>query len=175
MKKVLSIALCFVLMLSSVSLAEIDYSSYSDDELRAIISAANNELTKRHLAGEGDILLCDVEGISIYLTRKYSIEEANGGKKYIKFEVIAVNNSEHGLMFGYYSASVNGWDVGFSWSNVNASAGHKIRGEILFCISDAGINSFDEIETIEVRLGFGKSDALGTTDTGMLSINPKDF
>lgn len=168
MKKVLAIMLCFVLFASVCFADEPDYASMTDDELRGVIKGARDELTFRQINADEDILLFEKDGVYLYLTRK--IGNALFGGDYL--QTITINNSNknidvlqpHGL-----KAVVNGWDV-YASSALPVEAGHKSIGNIDLSLSDAGINSYDEVEEVVFDFDFCFEGGDGWEHIGPITV-----
>ena len=145
MRKFLAILFAALLLCGSCLAEGLDYASMTDDQLHAIVDAARNELAKRELVAEGDTLLFEKDGVSVYLTSDF---EANSYGR-MRAKVVIINDSDKNMGVGIDSLCVNGWELttlGFS----TVSAGKKSKDELYFDGEDAEITSVEEIETIEI-------------------------
>lgn len=148
MKKYIAMILILVLSITSmIAFAEgIDVTSMTDEELRAIVSSARNELAKRELDAAADTVLFDAEGVKMYLTGNSRV--SNDGE-FAYFEVVVVNDTDVEVGITVDSASINGWDV-FGSDVYGTSAGKKQKAEMFFKISDAEISTIEEIDDMEL-------------------------
>lgn len=124
-----------------------DVSGMTTEELHALINAARNELTARELSAGGETVLFDQGGVKVYLTGNYSIESYDWAT-YIYFEAVVINDTDATIDVYFISSTVNGWDVN-SVGIGEITAGHKKKGTFELTISDAEINSYEEIEDAE--------------------------
>lgn len=160
------IALIFVLLLCGSALAAtIDWSAMSDDEIRAAISEANAELSKRVSAtggalrmSEGTVLI-NQQGVLVTLTGNV---ETMGS--FMELEVIVENNSDEPIYVNVSSSSINGWEV-FGSGIADIGVGKKKKGDLMFSMSDADINSPSQIEGLELTLSVANADTWRTTFT----------
>ena len=124
-----------------------DVSSMTTEELHELINAARNELTARELNAEGETVLFDQDGVKVYLTGNYTIESYDWAT-YIYLEAVVINDTDSTIDVFFVSSTVNGWDV----DNIGIgeiTTGHKKKGNFELTISDAEINSYEEIEDAE--------------------------
>ncbi len=154
MKRFLSV-LFVIMLITGISYAE-DYSSKTDDELYAIQDAVRNELTKREMTTEGNILIFEHEGVSVYLTGEYSYDYRDA----LNLDAIIINDSDKEFSF-YTELSVNGWDVYSNSAGIEAHPHKKNKDDININISDAGIKTYEEIEEMDFRISFWFNDDAG--------------
>ena len=150
-----------ILLTFSFAYAEMDFSSMSDDELHALISGAESELSKRSAEESSDLVLYDENGIKLYMTGEYVFKKTTtGNTEYLLYyDCIAENNSNGPVEFLGLDSSVNGWDTGDvnffgkSTADLTPSSGKKAMGK--FCISMAGtdVTKYKDIKTLEFTLG----------------------
>ena len=161
MKK-LALILVMLLVFASACAEGLDFASMDDATLHSIVDSARNELTKRELnAGENTVLF-EQEGVTVYLTGEYETEEYD--TVYLSLNAVIVNDSDKTVWISTDSLSVNGWDV-YSYGLPDTTAGKKQKCELEFCISDAEISSYDELEEIEVVFSLVDSDTYETFST----------
>lgn len=154
MKKVMTLVLAAVLLivLPCEAFAEMpDLSAMSTEELHALVDAARNELTSRELTAGGETLIVDQDGVQVYLTGEYKVEDWGDGTVDLYLEAVIVNNTDHGLAVVEDGISVNGWNVTF-FGIGEISAGKKKKANFELWISDASISTYEEIEEIEFGL-----------------------
>ena len=156
MKKFISMILILVLSIAATfAFAEgVDVSSMTDEELRAIVDSARNELVKRELTAEADTVLFDAEGVKMYLTGNSRVSSDG---EYAYFEVVVVNDTDVEVGITVESASINGWDV-FGSDVYGTSAGKKQKAEMFFKIADAEISTIEEIDDLELTFRLFDSD-----------------
>ena len=188
MKKVLSILLAMMMVcVSGLSLADgaseseaaaasdsvvaNDLSKFSDDDLRAALSAIRNELTRRSLVTDEKTVIFDQDGIQVYLTGEYEVWGSD--TKYITFNAVVINDSESNIGVSLDDVSINGWNVYGSGID-DTVAGKKQKSSIEFNLTDAEISSFEEIEDIEFVVSAYDSDSydtIATSDVVTLNFN----
>lgn len=165
MKKWIALILVFALM-STVALAsENDWSSMTDDDIRAIIAEAQDELAKRTPIAEGTLPIADgtvlinQNGILVTLTGKV---ETMGS--IMKLEVIIENKGTEPIYVNVTGSSINGWEV-FGAGVADIGAGKKKKGDLMFTLEDADISSPTEIEELELTLSVANADTWSTMFT----------
>lgn len=188
MKKVLSILLAMMMVcVSGLSLADgaseseaaaasdsvvaNDLSKFSDDDLRAALSAIRNELTRRSLVTDEKTVIFDQDGIQIYLTGEHEVWGSD--TKYITFTAVVINDSESKIGVSLDDVSINGWNV-YGSGIYDTDAGKKQKSNIEFNLTDAEISSFEEIEDIEFVVSVYDSDSydtIATSDVVTLNFN----
>ena len=70
-----------------------DLSKFSDDDLRAALSAIRNELTRRSLVTDEKTVIFDQDGIQVYLTGEYEVWGSD--TKYITFNAVVILSLIH--------------------------------------------------------------------------------
>ena len=128
-----------------------DFSAASEVEILEVLNAIRNELVSRNLIQHEDLVLVDENGVKVYLTGKYEIEEYSSGSIYVELEAVVINDTDKKIGVRTDSSSVNGWDVDSSGIS-DISAGKKKKGEIELKISDADISTYEEIEDVELTM-----------------------
>ena len=148
MKKILALMMVFACVFCwSFACAEgLDFAAMSDEQLKEIIDGARNELAKRELILAEKTVLFEQDGVSAYLTGEYEIQEYDD--VYLSLEVVVINDSNKTVWISTDPVSVNGWNV-FAYGISETSAGKKQKANLEFCISDAEITTFEEVEEIE--------------------------
>ena len=148
MKKLLAAFVIVCLMLTSTT--ALAYEFLTTPELHEVLNQVRMELARRELFyDKNTYLLLDHEGINIYLTGSYSVNYVEENFVYITFESVLMNNTEVPIWFNMTEAYVNGWLVGCGMlEEVNPA--RSSRGGLDFIISDAFIESYEEIEDIEI-------------------------
>ena len=158
MKRILAILL-LALMTCGTCVAEgLDYASMSDEQLHGVVDAARNELAKREIVAEGKTLLFEKEGVSVYLMDDFVADSiVTDSWKYMRADVVVVNDSERNVNVSIDSMSVNGWEVsslGFS----KITAGKKQKDELSFNALDTDVETVEEIETVEIHFRLSDAD-----------------
>ena len=162
MKKIVAMIIVMALCASVAFALEIDWASMTDDEIRAIIAEAQGELAKRASIAEGTLpiaegtVLIDQGGILVTLTGKV---ETMG--TLMELEVIVENNSDTPIYVNVTGSSINGWEV-FGAGIADIGAGKKKKGDLMFTLEDASINSPSEIEELELTLSVANADTWST-------------
>ncbi len=148
MKKLISI-LAALMLLGGIAVSEgIDYASLTDDQLHEIIDLARNELARRELVAQEKTVLFEQDGVQLYLTGNYKVDEWGEGKHVLQLEAVVVNESDRKISVHIDTVSVNGWNV-YGGSISNIDAGKKKKGSFEIRLYDADIHSYEEIEDIE--------------------------
>jgi len=164
-KKIVAVALMMILCATAAFAAEIDWASMTDDEIRSIIAEAQEELAKRAPVAEGALriaegtVLIDRDGILVTLTGKI---ETMG--TLMELEVIVENNSAEPIYVNVSGSSINGWEV-FGAGLADIGSGKKKKGDLMFTLDDANINSPSEIEELELTLSVANADTWSTIFT----------
>ena len=172
MKKILALVMVLVCVScwGFASAEGLDYAAMSDEQLQAIIDAARNELSKRKLVLAEKTILFNQDGVSAYLTGEYEIEDYDD--VYLSLELVVINDSDKTVWISTDSVSVNGWNV-FSYGIPETTAGKKQKTDLEFCISDAEITSFEEVEEVEFVFNLvdeNTSTVFSTTETITLTF-----
>lgn len=141
-----------IMLLFGIAYAE-DYSNMTDEELYLIQDSVRNELLKRKLASEGNILLLDADGISVYLTGEYDYDYS--GK--LNLNAIVVNDTDREFAV-YTELSVNGWDVYSNSASLEANPHKKNKAHLTISIKDAEISTYEEVQEIEFRISYWFKD-----------------
>lgn len=146
MEKVLSCLLALVLLVApAIALAEnVDFSAMSDADIQNMIDAGRNELLKRSLVLDGDTLVFEQEGVSLYLTGEMRLTDS--GFLYVK--AVLVNDSEITVSLINNACSVNGWMAFMNGIGVTAP-GKKTSGELQFNVKDTDITNVEDVKDIE--------------------------
>ena len=165
LRKIMTVVIVMVLCASSALASEIDWGSMTEDEIRAVIAEAQDELAKRAPVAEGTLpiaegtVLIDQGGILVTLTGKV---ETMG--TLMELEVIVENNSNTPIYVNVTGSSINGWEV-FGAGIADIGAGKKKKGDLMFTLDDASINSPSEIEELELTLSVADADSWSTIFT----------
>lgn len=146
MKK-LALILALLLAFASACAEGLDFASMEDETLQAVIEGAQAELKNRGAQSADDGVLVDQDGCKVYLTGNYEVYGSDSC--YLELEAIVENDSDRNICFDVQSASINDWQV-YGSGIYNTGAGKKQKGTLVFCISDANIVSYEEIEDMEV-------------------------
>ncbi len=145
MKKLLAVILV-LFMLIPCAIAE-DYSSYTTEDLHRIVDAARNELEKRELIADNNLLIFDDQNVQIYMTGNGRQWEYSG-TNYFDLELIVINNTENDIYIDFENLSINGWNVP-SGNFPQTTAGKKKKDKITLSLTAANIQNYSEIEDME--------------------------
>lgn len=165
LRKIMAVVLVMALCASAALASEIDWAGMTDDEIRAIIAEAQAELAKRAPVAEGTLpiadgtVLIDQGDILVTLTGKV---ETMG--TLMELEVIVENNSDTPIYVNVTGSSINGWEV-FGAGIADIGAGKKKKGDLMFTLDDASINSPSEIDELELTLSVADADSWNTIFT----------
>lgn len=153
---------------------QVDYSSLTDAELQQVVDSARNEQATRALTADGDLVLADADGLKLYLTGEYAVARSGD---YIYFDAALINDAAFEGRVIIDDAYINGWEV-YASDLGSVAAGKKRMGQITFSLRDAGIDSADEIDGIELHLRTYRADRYETlTDLGsvIIEFDPDEF
>ena len=138
-----------------------DFAAMTDEELSAMIAAAQAELDGRKDTGEPapdgalviregeELTLLDEQGLMLKLTGK--ISEWGEENLYVDLEYIFENNTEEEYSISFNDAYVNGWDI-LIFGVGDVAPGKKKRGDITIMFERSGIKDLSEVKTIETTL-----------------------
>lgn len=161
MKKLLATVLCLCLFAFSASAESLDFATMTDDELTAIIEAAQNELNQRHPQDNNTLenfVLIDENGVKCYLTGEYEIVGSyDDGYCDLMLGAVIENNSGETVNVNVDDCTVNGFKV-FGVGANDTRPGQKQRTSIDLYLADAGIYSIDEIESISISFNMAGED-----------------
>ena len=157
MKKLLALILVLALAMPAVSLAEfdimslLDLSTMTDEALRGMINLCSAELMTRHKVDPDGILILDQDNVRVYQTGDAYISYG-----FLRIPVAIVNDNDFEAWVGPDDAKCNGWDI-YS-SGDSASGKGKKKGNLAFNLSDAEIESIDQIESLEFKWSISNFD-----------------
>ena len=140
-KRVIILALILSLF-ANISFAELEVSSMTDDELKAIITLCSSELRSRHTVEEEGILIFDQGGM-----RLYQIGEAEiTFRGRISIPVMIYNDLEINAALSPTWVVCNGYSIG---GNCGSSLPPKSKKESIldFSSEDLKLSSLDEIDS----------------------------
>lgn len=153
MKKLLSLILVLLLFIPSTSAlaSNIDWQSMSDQEITDAINEARIELASRIPDSSDHMTIVNQDGIEVYLTRQYVVENPYADKFDLKLEAVAVNGTDQKVTISDNGSCINGWAVDTS-GFYEVPAGRMQKGFITMRLNDANISTFEEINDIEFVL-----------------------
>lgn len=143
MKKLTAVILTLLLVSTSVG-ALTDVSSMSNEELRAMIDSARNELVKRELTVTENAVLFDRDGVSFYLTGNTKIEYGE-----LQVEGVLINGTDKTIALVADLASVNGWTV-VCGGITSTAAGKRNKEYFGFYLSNSDVTTIDDVEDVEL-------------------------
>ena len=165
MKKWIALILVFTMMSTVAFASELDWSSMTDDEIRAIITEAQEELAKRTPAVEGALHIAEgtvlINQDNILVTLTGNVETMGS---LMQLEVIIENNGTEPIYVNVTGSSINGWEV-FGAGVADIGAGKKKKGDLMFTLEDADISSPSEVEELELTLSVANADTWNTMFT----------
>lgn len=158
-KLILTILILAMILPQATALAaNVDWKSMSDQEITDTINAGRIELASRMPENQDHITIVNQDGIEIYLTGKYTVDDGySNGSIYIRLEAVVVNGTDVVLNITDNGTCINGWNVDTT-GIYDTPAGRKQKDNITVRISDADITSFDEITDIEFVLTAYEAD-----------------
>ena len=154
MKKFVFIILLLILFIPSTvaSAANIDWQSMSNQEITDAINEGRLVIASRIPDSEDHVTIANQDGVEIYLTRRYAVEENSySGNVYLKLEAVVINNRPEPISVGDKGCCVNGWVVDTS-GIIEIPAGRMKKGNFEFRITDANITSVADLHDIEFVL-----------------------
>lgn len=149
MKRFYALALILVMLLSILPCAAFaeDYSSQSDAELRGILDAVRNELTARGFKAENKTVIVDQDGIQIYISGDFEVEDGWLGLM-LNLPVVIINNTSANIMVSLRNASVNGWSCE-TWVASEVPAGKKAKETFQFELKETDVTTIEDFEEVE--------------------------
>ena len=152
MKKLITIILALALLLPAIALADLpDVTALSDQELKDLISDASAELMARNTTEPEGILIFEMEGLKVFQTA-----DAYTSDDFLYVPIALYNENNYGVTLTPSDGNCNGWDVWCTGGNVSANA--KSKEFLVFSISDADVESIDEIDSLKFRWVVYNSD-----------------
>ena len=170
MKKTLAILVALILLFTGVSAFAEDYSTYSDDDLYAIIDGARTELLNRKIGQEGNPVLLEADNLTVTLSGDPVVQEAYSGGYNMILNVVAVNSGNEDISFIVDEMYINGWKVS-ALEGGEIGAGKKAKIEMTFYEVDtkAEIISIEMLEDIEFRFYTYDPNTYSTLTDGIVT------
>ncbi len=139
----------------------IDLSALSNDELQALIDAAQAELAGRvgtgpaasDVVGDGSILYED-ENLRITMTGSLELDEYGA----LILNVVLENLTNRNLIMSLENASCNGWDVDSPVASVSANKKAKETLEFYDAAEDAELTAATDVRSIEGQIRYFDED-----------------
>ena len=152
MKKAIAFVVIIVLCILSMACAEVDFSSMSYEEISNIIENAKRELQKRVNPKWDSVTVYDENNIRIVFEEIKEIQyRPNDTILYVKH--LTENNSGQHIKVTFSNVYINDFYSHISFYPTDVlMAGKKVRDVVAIPISDAGIHSFYELESLTFRL-----------------------
>lgn len=172
MKRIISMLLISILLLSASRGYAEEISSLTDEQINQLYDIVRNEIARRGLVAENKVVIYDSDNIQLYINGDVFIEKPSFTKEIkLIIPVIIINNSDKSIEFLIQDSSVNGWAVeGYLLDGVPARK--KAKSEIYFYVEDIEIESIDDFEDAEFILDIRDKEHPFTT---MLSTLIKVF
>ena len=159
MKRIVSLVVATILLLTMTAFAEMDFSSMTDEELHDVIDAARIELTKRECILEEDVVLFSQDGVTLYLTGENSISSDG---KFVYIGGVLLNENEFTVSIMNNSSQINGW-MSFMNSFFGAVApGARSAGELQFKIEGTDVATIDDLNELTVVIDIFDKDSVKT-------------
>lgn len=143
MKKLLTIILILALLLPAAALSDLpDVTSFSDQELKDLISACSHELIARNTVDPEGILLFDDAGI-----RLYQIGEAYIERGRIEVPCMMYNDLDIGASVSPISVVCNGYAIhGYTGGELPPQS--KMECELDFATASLVLESLDDVYSL---------------------------
>lgn len=154
MKKALSVFLVIALVLAITISHAADYSSMTEEELKAEFNAIRNELTAKGLVAEKKTVLLEQDDIQIYINGEITIDKPYSWStsSYLYLPIVVINNSTHNISVRLEDVSLNGWSVNSDTSDCSTPAGKKSKAMFSFSIEDAEIETLSDFTDAEFSI-----------------------
>lgn len=166
MKKFLAVVLMVFLLVGCfpVYAESIDLSTMTEAELKALIDDARLELAKYHPAALDGTVLYEDENVKITFTGNIEVE-----KDYdqLAISVIIENYTDKNLGVAIENVSCNGWAIWESSIRVPANKKAKERFSFMNGVSDADLESVEDVQDIECDLRCYDTDTWDTVKEGV--------
>ena len=146
-KTVVSLLLVFVLAVIPMISMATDYSSMSEEQLYEQLNMIRTALeNKKH---EGDQIISQADGITIYFSSAEVSESYDGSKK-LTIKVTGISTADKATGIIIDKISINGWEIN-ALDSMDLEAGKKAKKEFEFYEVDekAEIKALEDIEEIE--------------------------
>ena len=155
MKRLVSIILV-VLLISTTSIAfAADYSSMTDEQLKAEYDAIRNELVLRGFKAENKTVIVEQNDVQIYINGDITLAKRYAwDTTYSLFvPVVFVNNTNKTLSMIVEESSVNGWTTeGDVYDVGTVPAGKKAKGNFIFALEDTDVETLSDFTDVEFTL-----------------------
>ena len=174
MKRIFSLVLTSILLLSISSAFAQDCSSLTDAELKEQFYLIRNELSNRGLKAENKTVLLDQNGVTIYLDGSPYIG-TNWTPTQFVIPVIIVNNTDKNIYISIQKSSLNGWAVTASAHLTTVPNGKKAKVQFIFKLSDSDIETIDDFDDVEFTLTIIDTDNYSVDvvpETDLITIYP---
>lgn len=156
MKKLISLFLIALMLLCGVEsyAEEIDLSGMTEEQLITLINNARLELVKYHPSAMDGTVLYEDDNVRITLVGSPEIDDYDS----LLLHVIVENHTDHNLTVSLRNVSCNGWAI---WdAGLSVPANKKIKGDFDFmsAVTDAELESGDDVQDVEADLEYFDSD-----------------
>lgn len=154
MKKLVSLFLVVILIMTTVVAFADDYSSMTDEQLKAEYNAIRNELLVRGFKAENKKVIVDQSGIQIYINGDIKLEKRYAwDTTYSLFiPVVFINNSAVVTEMIVKDASINGWSTDSSDDIGSVPAGKKAKGNLIFELTDTDVEKLSDFTDVEFSI-----------------------
>ena len=145
MKKQIAVLLILTMLIPAASLADMDFNSMTDQELKEIMTSCSDILRNRQTIPDDWVLLFDEENIQIY-----QIGEARlGSSKILTVPAAVINKNDFYIHIYIMNSSCNGWVIDSSSRIIPNDS--KEKWEINFFLDDAFIENIDDIVSLKFK------------------------
>ena len=146
MKRLITIFLILALVVPAATLADIDVSSMSDQELKDMIAACSSELTARASLEPDGILLFNAGGMRMYQTGDAYINKTG----LLCIPVVVCNDLNERAAINLKDETCNGWDI-MSQGGAETKAKSKKKAEMFFWVNKADVTDISQITSLRFR------------------------
>ena len=155
MKKAVSLLLVVIIMTLATTVAfAVDYTSMTDEQLKAEYDAIRNELVARGFKAEKKTVILDQDSIQIYINGDFYIDKpyAWASSSYLYLPIVVVNSSTRNINVRLEDSSLNGWSSYGDTDGCTTPAGKKSKATISFNIEDTDIESLSDFTDVEFAI-----------------------
>lgn len=151
MKKLVSLFLAVILIMTTVVAFADDYSSMTDEQLKEQLSAIRNELAIRGLKAENKTVILEEGGIQFYINGDIKVDKPYAWSETynLYIPIVIINNSKSNINMMIENVSVNGWSTSGDDDGGSTPAGKKSKAYLVFALADTDVEKLEDFTDVE--------------------------